>query len=56
MVEHSILAGPDLFAQNTFENPLAVVPKNEIPVVGTTVFQIVLPKLSWHVFRFIVIK
>lgn len=56
MIEHSILAGPDLFAKNTFENSQAVVPKNEIPVVGTTVFQIVLPKLSWHVFRFIVIK
>lgn len=56
MVEHSILNGPDLFAKNTFDEPMLVVPKNVAPVNGDKLFKVILPKLSWHVFRFLLEK
>jgi alpha-N-arabinofuranosidase len=51
MIEHTILAGPDLFQKNTFAAPLAVIPKKADIPSGENMFAIVLPKLSWHVFR-----
>jgi len=53
MTEHIIMDGPDLFAQNTFDMPDAVIPKTVAIVDGDRDFKISLPKLSWNMLRFV---
>lgn len=53
MTEHVCLNGENLNAKNTFSKPDCVVPHNLTPVVGKSKeCDLVLPKESWHVFRF----
>lgn len=52
-IAHSCLFGDDLSAANTFENPLAVAPR-ELPIGkgAGTAFKVRIPKASWNVLRF----
>ncbi|MBP3909101.1 MAG: alpha-N-arabinofuranosidase [Turicibacter sp.] len=53
MVEHKVMAGEDLHAINTFEQPENVVPFTIDVVEGASQsFELTLPKLSWNVIRF----
>jgi len=51
-VERIIMEGPDLNAKNTSEDPERVRPRSESLSITEGVFTVVLPKLSWNVFRF----
>lgn len=53
MEEHIVMDGADLFAQNTFEQPDLVKPRNILPVTSQSdVYVMNLSKLSWNVVRF----
>lgn len=52
ILDHSIMDGPDLFAQNTFEAPYTVMPRTRPVSGGAAPFTVRLPKLSWNVLRF----
>ncbi len=57
MKEHQVMTGKDLFAVNTFDNPVQIKP--EAVEVDTTVgneFEVTLPKVSWHMMLFDVIE
>ena len=56
MDEHIIMDGTDLFAQNTFEQPDAVIPRN-VPISESqnNLYSLTLSKLSWNVVRFSVV-
>ena len=57
MTEHLCLDGSDLNAKNTFENPDCVVPRAIDPVKGEFgECSVVLPKQSWNMLRFRVVK
>ena len=53
-VEHEILAGDDLEAINTFENPnrVQLTYASDLPEENGDSFQTVLPRLSWNMIRF----
>lgn len=54
--EHLLMDGPDLFAQNTFDEPDKVVPRT-VNLDGKQDYSsLVLPKLSWNVLRFSIVK
>lgn len=53
LIEHSVLTGNDLFAYNSIENPLNVVPSLvALPEVSGDLQEICLPQLSWNMMRF----
>ncbi|MBA7578549.1 hypothetical protein ES708_20414 [subsurface metagenome] len=53
IIEHLIMDGCDLFASNTFKEPNKVIPRlNPIKNSIGKEFKVILPKLSWNVFRF----
>jgi len=53
MDEHIIMDGADLFAQNTFEQPETVIPRNSVPIESSNnLYSLNLSKLSWNVVRF----
>ncbi len=54
LIEHVILDGPDLDAQNSFTRPENVVPRRspDAPNDKNQTPQVVLPKASWNVLRF----
>ena len=53
MIDHEVLTGSDLFAVNSFENPINVIPKKaEIIQEENGEFLLTLPKLSWSMYRF----
>lgn len=52
-VEHIIMDGTELFAANTFEEPLKVTPRNiKIEKGAGNRFEIKIPRLSWNVIRY----
>lgn len=53
-VEHEILAGEDLMAVNSFENPnqVQLTYASDLPEENGDSFQTVLPSLSWNMIRF----
>jgi alpha-N-arabinofuranosidase len=56
MTEHFIMDGPDLYAQNTFAVPDAVVPRSVAVMDVGPYFITKLSRLSWNVFRFVLVK
>ncbi|MDA3845844.1 MAG: alpha-N-arabinofuranosidase [Vallitaleaceae bacterium] len=53
MIDHQVIMGDDLYAFNSFETPLKVVPvTGHIEDGVKSSFEVMLPKLSWHIFRF----
>ena len=57
MTEHLCLDGGDLNAKNTFEDPDRVVPHRIAPVAGEfSECSVLLPKQSWNMLRFRVVK
>lgn len=57
MIEHLCLDGDDLNAKNTFENPNLVAPRTIIHADGVfSSWNVVLPKQSWNMLRFRIVK
>lgn len=52
-IEHVVLDGPDLYAQNTFDEPDKVKPRNvKIESNQGGIVDVIIPKLSWNMIRF----